>query len=1009
MNEYDFKSIEAKWQKVWDETKPNKAIDLDKRPKKYILDMFPYPSSAGLHVGHPEGYTATDIYSRYSRMNGVNVLHPMGWDAFGLPAENYAIKTGTHPKITTEKNIAIFKTQLKKLGLSYDWDREIDTTDPDYYKWTQWIFLKLLERGLAYESTAPINFCPSCKTGLANEEVENGLCERCKSPVERKSIRQWILRITKYADRLLSDLDNLDWPESIKEMQRNWIGRSEGAKVKFLIKHSDSFVEIYTTRVDTIFSGTYIILAPEHGLIAKLQDRITNLNDVEKYIAQIKSKSDLERTDLAKDKTGVELKGIVAINPANGQEMPVWISDFVLLNYGTGAVFADAHDERDFEMAKKYNIPLRVSIRPQDDVEWEKVQKLESCFEGDGILVNSDQFDGLTSSEARIKITDWLSKMKLGEQAVSYKLRDWIFSRQRYWGEPIPVVHCENCAKELKLTFLLIHGIGGSSKENWFPWFKEELERMGHTVIIPDLPNTGHPNPDEWQKALSDIKNQLTDNTVIIAHSLGAPVACKFIERENLKVKKLILVAPTGNTQNRDELKKAGFSQQIIDDIFLFNEVPVDLKKVKELSKHRHIYLSDNDPYIPLEVADSYKDLETTVRHFSKKGHFNKSAGVIEFPELFDDIKPLPVGIVPIPEKDLPVTLPEVKEYEPSGTGDSPLANIRDWVNTTCPKCGGPATRETNTMPQWAGSCWYYIAFALNQDLKLGNETGNLFLDNRKVSDYWLPVDLYVGGAEHAVLHLLYARFWHKFLFDIGAVSTSEPFMKLKNQGMILAEDGRKMSKSLGNVINPDDIVNEYGADTLRLYEMFMGPFEMVKKWDSSSIGGVNRFLKKVFRLVESGKFGGQTNEILLNQTIKKVTEDIEGFRFNTAISALMIMSNDLEKRPFSQQEIETLVTLLSPLAPHLGEELWQSLGHKDSVFSGNWPTFDQSKTLESHVEIVIQINSKIKAKIQMPLDSKTDDIKDKALENPRLAELLAGKTILKTVIIKNRLINFVI
>jgi len=700
VSEYNHKTIEQKWQEFWDKDKTYKCTEDNKVIKEkrfYCLDMFPYPSGAGLHVGHPEGYTASDILSRYKRMQGFNVLHPMGWDAFGLPAENYAIKTGTQPKVSTQKNIETFKRQIKSIGFSYDWSREIDTTDPDYFKWTQWIFLKLFEKGLAYEAVVPINWCPSCKTGLSNEEVADGKCDRCGTAVTRKDLKQWMLKITAYADRLLDGLDKLDWPESIKLQQKNWIGKSIGAEVDFKIDGFKESLRVFTTRPDTLFGATYMVLAPEHPLVLEITAD-DNTNEVTEYIEKSRQKSDLEREHLIKSKTGV-FTGAYAINPVNDRKIPIWISDYVLLTYGTGAIMAvPAHDERDFEFATKFGLKITQVVSKDG-----KSIELTEAYVEDGIAVNSGPYNGLTTAEFKEKITKELEIKGQGKKTINYKLRDWVFSRQRYWGEPIPVVHCPKC------------------------------------------------------------------------------------------------------------------------------------------------------------------------------------------------------GVVAVPESELPLKLPEVKKYEPTGTGESPLAGIKDWVNTKCPKCKGPAKRETNTMPQWAGSNWYFLRY-------LDPKNGKALADKEKIK-YWMPVDHYIGGAEHAVLHLLYSRFWYKFLFDIGIVPTDEPFQKLTNQGLILAEDGQKMSKSLGNVINPDDVIGEHGADAFRMFEMFMGPLEMVKPWSTQGILGISRFLEKVWRLYDKGQgisdkglgAGDKGLETLLHKTIKKVGEDIENLRFNTAISAMMILVNEAgSKSPVS-------------------------------------------------------------------------------------------------------------
>ncbi|MDL2229153.1 leucine--tRNA ligase [Treponema sp. OttesenSCG-928-L16] len=818
MAKYPFDTIEPKWQQYWEKNKTfraaeDPAVTRDKR--MYVLDMFPYPSAQGLHVGHPEGYTATDIFCRYLRMNGYNVLHPMGFDAFGLPAENYAIKTGTHPAVTTAANINKFRTQIKSLGFSYDWDREVDTSSPDYYRWTQWIFLQLFKRGLAYESDTPINWCPSCKTGLANEEVKDGACERCGTKVTRKRIRQWILKITAYAERLLEDLDSLDWPEPVKLMQRNWIGRSEGANVSFKIDGHEDTLEIYTTRPDTLFGATYMVLSPEHPLVEKITSAGQKAS-VAAYLDEAAKKSDLERTDLAKVKTGV-FSGAYAINPVNSAKIPIWIADYVLISYGTGAIMAvPAHDERDWEFAKTFNLPIiqvvssspsaKTTENPADSPNGNS-EAVSECTAADGWAINSGAFDGLPTAEFKKKITAWLEEKGIGKGAVNYKLRDWIFSRQRYWGEPIPIVHCEKC------------------------------------------------------------------------------------------------------------------------------------------------------------------------------------------------------GIVPLPEEELPLTLPEVESYTPTGTGESPLALISGWVHTSCPKCGGPAKRETNTMPQWAGSCWYYLRY-------LDPHNGKAFAAQDKI-DYWMPVDLYVGGVEHAVLHLLYSRFWHKVLYDLGLVNTKEPFQRLVNQGMILGEDSQKMSKSRGNVINPDDIVKEYGADSMRMYEMFMGPLEVTKPWITSGLVGVSRFLERLWAIGEKTITAeGESADLikLMHKTIKKVTEDTATLNFNTAISAMMIYSNELAKlENIPRQLWEPLVKMVSVYAPHLGEELWQKLGYGESVSKSSWPVCDEKLAADDEATIVVQVNGKIRDKFTAAAGTAKDELEKSALALPGIQKWIEGKDIAKIIAVPGKLVNIVV
>jgi leucyl-tRNA synthetase len=816
MAKYPFETIEPKWQRYWEARKTFKAREdpgIPREKRRYVLDMFPYPSAQGLHVGHPEGYTATDIYCRYLRMNGYNVLHPMGFDAFGLPAENYAIKTGTHPAVTTAANIDKFRTQIKALGFSYDWDREVDTSSPEYYRWTQWIFLRLFEKGLAYEAESPINWCPSCKTGLANEEVKDGLCERCGTRVTRKRIRQWILKITAYAERLLADLDGLDWPEPVKLMQRNWIGRSEGANVAFKIEGFDDALEIYTTRPDTLFGVTYMVLSPEHPLVGKITTAGQKAA-VAAYLETAARKSDLERTDLAKEKTGV-FSGAYAINPVNGARIPVWIADYVLISYGTGAIMAvPAHDERDWEFAKTFNLPVIrvVADSPPGEAGADYSAEPAGCTAADGWAVNSGEFTGLPTPEAIRRITAFLEARGIGQKTVNYKLRDWIFSRQRYWGEPIPLVHCEKC------------------------------------------------------------------------------------------------------------------------------------------------------------------------------------------------------GTVAVPESELPLKLPEVASYVPTGTGESPLAAIHGWVNTACPKCGGPAKRETNTMPQWAGSCWYYLRY-------LDPHNDRAFAAKEAV-DYWAPVDLYVGGTEHAVLHLLYARFWHKALYDLGLVNTKEPFRRLVNQGMILGEDNQKMSKSRGNVINPDDIIRQYGADSMRIYEMFMGPLEVSKPWITAGLVGVSRFLERLWAIGEKWSAGPDSPDAaagdelvrLLHKTIRKVSADTAALNFNTAISQMMIYSSELAKLEVIPRSLwEPLVIMVSAYAPHLGEELWEQLGRTESVSTAPWPAWDEALAADSEATVVVQVNGKIRDKFTAPVGTPREELEQRARSLPGVRKWTDGQTVVKVIAVPGKLVNIVV
>ncbi|MFB6363000.1 leucine--tRNA ligase [Paenibacillus elgii] len=805
---YNPLAIEPKWQQYWEKNKTFKVLDDENKPKFYALDMFPYPSGAGLHVGHPEGYTATDIISRYKRMRGYNVLHPMGWDAFGLPAEQHALDTGQHPRDITFRNIDNFRRQIKSLGFSYDWDREFSTTDPEYYKWTQWIFVQLYKKGLAYVDEVPVNWCPALGTVLANEEVIDGLSERGGHPVIRKPMRQWVLKITEYAEQLLEDLEELDWSESIKDMQRNWIGKSTGAEVTFAIDgHGNDSLKVFTTRPDTLFGATYCVLAPEHELVARITTS-EQAQAVKDYQERAARKSDLERTDLAKEKTGV-FTGAFAINPVNGSKVPIWIADYVLAGYGTGAIMAvPGHDPRDWEFAKQFDLPI-VEVVQGGDVNKE-------AYAGDGPHVNSDFLNGLNNEQAIARMIEHLEANGKGQGKVTYRLRDWLFSRQRYWGEPIPILHLED----------------GTMKT--------------------------------------------------------------------------------------------------------------------------------------------------------------------------------------VPEDQLPLLLPEVDEIKPSGTGESPLANVTDWVNTIDPETGLKARRETNTMPQWAGSCWYYLRFI---DPKNKDE-----ICSKELQRKWLPVDLYIGGAEHAVLHLLYARFWHKVLYDLGVVETKEPFYKLVNQGMILGENMEKMSKSRGNVINPDEIVGEYGADTLRMYEMFMGPLEATKPWNANGVEGTFRFLSRVWRLfvsedgglsakiTEDGDAGSEVFKRTWHRTIKKVTEDYEALRFNTAISQLMIFVNEAYKTDrLPKAAMENFVQMLSPIAPHLAEELWEKLGRSGTVSYEAWPVYDEAWTVDNEVEIVIQVNGKIADRATITADADEATMQELALGLAKVKEAMAGKTVRKVIAVKGKLVNIVV
>jgi len=799
---YSPNEVEKKWQAIWEKEQAFKVGTDKSKPKFYALVEFPYPSGQGLHVGHPRPYTALDIIARKRRLEGYNVLYPMGWDAFGLPTENYAIKNHIHPKIVTKKNVERFTEQLKSLGYSFDWDREINTTDPEYYKWTQWIFLQLFKKGLAYKSEMPINWCTSCKVGLANEEVVGGVCERCGGEVVRKVKSQWMLKITEYADKLIDDLENVNYIDKIKVSQINWIGRSVGAEVDFKIAGKEESLRVFTTRPDTLFGATYMVISPEHPMIDKFKTELKNYEDLINYREQASKKSDFERTELVKDKTGVQLQGLMAINPVNGKEIPIWISDYVLMTYGTGAIMAvPGHDERDWDFAKKFSLPI-IEVVAGGDVN-------EAAFTNTstGKLVNSDFLNGLEVADAKKKILEWLEEKEIGAKKVNFKLRDWVFSRQRYWGEPIPLVHCDKC------------------------------------------------------------------------------------------------------------------------------------------------------------------------------------------------------GYVPLPESELPLMLPEVESYEPTDNGESPLATMMDWVETTCPCCGGKAHRETDTMPQWAGSSWYFLRY-------IDPHNKEAFASKEEL-DYWLPVDWYNGGMEHTTLHLLYSRFWHKFLYDQGLVSSPEPYAKRTSHGMILGENGEKMSKSRGNVVNPDEIVNEFGADTLRTYEMFIGAFDLSATWSNEGVKGCRRFLDRVWKLkdmVTAEEDYSSSLETKMHQTIKKVGSDYENLKYNTAIAAMMSLVNEFYKQgAVTKGELKSLILLLNPVAPHMTEEMWELLGEQGRVYQQSWPAFDEQKTIEDTVEIAVQINGKVKANLMVAIDEKQDDVSPKAMELPVIKAALEGKTVVKVIYVPGRIFNIVV
>lgn len=1024
--------MESKWQKKWEEEgvyraegpgegratrsfvssdstqddkkrKPDSVRD-DKVDKFYGLIEFPYPSGDGLHVGHPRSYTAIDIVTRKKRMEGRNVLYPIGWDAFGLPTENYAIKNKVKPADATKKNVGNFTRQIKSLGFGFDWSREVDTTDPAYYKWTQWQFLQFFKHGMAYKTASTINWCPKDKIGLANEEAQGGVCERCGTAVEKREKEQWMIRITDYAQRLLADLDTVDYLDKIKSQQVNWIGKSEGAEIVFTIADTQDEIRVFTTRPDTIFGVTYVVLAPEHPLVAKY----ASSDEVSSYVKAVAAKSDEERTGEDNEKTGVQLPGVFAVNPVNGERVPVWIGDYVLPNYGTGAVMAvPAHDERDYVFAKKYGLPMREVVRAQEG----EGSQMESAYVEPGHAVNSGFLDGAPTWKAKEDVMSWLEEYDCGKKKVTYRLRDWVFSRQRYWGEPIPLVHCGTCAKR-KQKALLIHGFGGSGEGNWFPWMKAQLEKEGFEVFTPSLSTSDHPNVDGWMSELKPFVDQLGEMDVVVGHSLGSKAALHLIERAGKKIGALFLVASAiGSLEQRNwDDFRSKWPDADIDALKKFWDEPFSWEKVNGLVESKHVIISDDDQLIPLSTHRGIP--EGWMRHvWSGYRHFQ----VAEQPELLKLILTSKnTGWVALPDEQLPLTLPEVDVYEPTDTGESPLAKIESWVKTTCPRCGGEARRETDTMPNWAGSSWYFLRYCDPKNTEA--------LASKEVLKYWMPVDLYNGGMEHTTLHLLYSRFWYKFLWDLGVVPEecgSEPYKMRRSHNMILGEGGVKMSKSKGNVVNPDDVVEKYGSDVFRVYEMFIGPYDQPAPWDTNGIEGVRRFLDKVWGLFEEenqkSKSINQKSDLetLFHQTLKKVTEGIDNLQFNTCISQLMILTNAIQDAGgMPEAMVEGYLKMLAPFAPHLADEIWcEVLGHKTSINArgAGWPAFDTSKLQAATFELVVQVNGKVRDKMTVASDIGEDEAKAMVLASEKVQKWLEGKTPKQVVYVKGRLVSVVV
>lgn len=1073
---YNHKDTDKKWQDRWEESGVFHAEDFSEKEKFYCLIEFPYPSGDGLHLGHPRSYTALDVVSRKKRMEGKNVLYPIGWDAFGLPTENYAIKTGRKPQDVTKENTDTFRRQLKSLGISFDWSREVNTTDPAYYKWTQRQFLEFFKNGLAYKAGMAINWCLSCKIGLANEEVVNGKCERCGGDVEKRDKEQWMIGITKYADRLLEDLDTVDYLPKIKKQQQDWIGKSVGGEIVFDIQGSDAKLPVFTTRPDTIFGTTYMVVAPDHPLVDQWKPLISNWDEVDAYRKETAKKSDMERSDLTRTKSGAELKGVMAINPVNQEKVPVWIADYILMGYGTGAIMAvPAHDDRDFHFAIERGIPV---VQVVDNIEDEKsyvgvnihdedrtpiaelirelstddeavaptirlyhvqndrlsdlveAMKKESIgnatiykslkpgidftlstrdgetqvilgyvYAGDGPHINSEFLNGLYKEEAIEKMIEWLQANGVGRKQVAYKLRDWVFSRQRYWGEPIPLVHCDACEQK-KEQVMMFHGWAGSTQTDFFASLRKDLEQKGHEVFMENAPNAEAPKIDEWVAfAQAQLEGKDTSQMTLVGHSMGGHLVLKLAEQYTFK--RIILVAPVGFAPSDEYF--AQFSKDLDDEEMAvyraFQDHSLDVNAVKKNVGQIEFFFSDNDKWITSEIVSYFKNhfAGSSIHEFTGLGHFQAAS----YPQL-EMLFPMTGGWVPVPEDQLPVELPDVEKYQPTDTGESPLAAITDWVHTTCPQCGGPATRETDTMPNWAGSSWYFLRYI--------DPHNNEVLADPKKLEYWMPINLYNGGMEHTVLHLLYSRFWNKVMYDLGHVPTSEPYARRHSHGLILAEDGTKMSKSKGNVINPDEIVDQYGADSLRMFEMFMGPFEEPVPWSTNGLIGVKRFLDKVSKFDEL--VADQEPEELtraLHKTIKKVTQDIDGMRFNTAVAQMMTFVNVVMKAgSITKESLNDFLTLLCPFSPHASNELFERLGGEGFLEQRAWPKYDESMVVDEMITLAVQVNGKLRGTIEISPEATQEEAQELAMKEDNIAKHVTNSP-KKVIYVQGKLLNYVV
>lgn len=1019
--QYNFAKIEKKWQKTWEEKKQNQVNLNEAKKPFYNLMMFPYPSAEGLHVGGVYTYTGVDTFGRFKRMQGYDVFEPIGLDGFGIHSENYAMKIGEHIDEVSKRTEKNFYRQLSSIGNMFDWSRTVETYKPEYYRWTQWLFLQMFKKGLAYQKTAKVNWCPSCKTVLSDEQVIQGQCERCDSFVDKRELKQWFFRITKYADRLLNNLDWIDWPEDVKTNQRNWIGRSEGANIKFQVEAGNDKkgeLEVFTTRPDTLFGATYMVLAPEHQLVKEMQNEIENWDEVDGYIKKAISKSEQERKNDEKTKTGVELKGILAINPASGEKIPVWVADYVLAGYGTGAIMSvPAHDARDFEFAEKFGIEIKEVVKPALSAEdsnklaTKENKKTADCFAGNGIAMNSGFLDGKTTEEAKAEMLNWLEKERIGSKSVDFKLRDWCVSRQRYWGPPIPIVWCKECAKkQRKRKILMVHGFESAGDGNWFSWLKKQLEEEGCEVFAPTLKDAKKPVLDDWMDQLKPYMDKLDENSVIIGHSLGSKAILHLLEKNNQKVDKVFLVASAiGNLKRDWEWLADRWKDSDLESLKKFWNAKLDWTKINPKVKEPFAIVSKDDLYVDTKNYENLEFDDLKVEIWDGHRHFQQTENIQLKEFIFDNLFPKGDAVaVPVPDEQLPIKLPPMKDFLPEGTGKGPLARNKEFVKTTCPVCGADAERETDVSDPFVDSSWYFFRY-------LSTEFNDVAFDDERTKK-WLPVDSYIGGKEHTVLHLLYSRFITMVFHDLKLIDFEEPYKRFFGHGLITKE-GAKMSKSKGNVVNPDDMIGKYGADTTRMYLRFLGDFSQGGDWRDSGIEGMNKFVKRLWALFHEleGAGKGVDNLSMIDKTIKVVGEDLERLSFNTAVARLMEFVNWTKdnKNDFNAEQVakikQTMALIFAPMMPHMAEEFWQEIGGEGSVCKQMWPEFDKDKIIDDEIELVVQVNGKLRDKLKVSKDISEDEAKKMAIESKNVQTFIAGKEMKKVIYVPGKLVSIVV